>query len=1005
MQTGKEQHSAQSENSHTFQNEKDKRIKDLEEELSKTKEKLQELTQQHRFSRVAENSNTNMQGSEVTLATNHPTTKISRTSLVSKQAILDSLVNNTDEGILAVNTSFDIIEINGVLQQFLNNDYQIELKVGDNLLAKLTKVRPDYHERMVEYFGKTFRGERFRFDHMNAPQSNWRYVEVTFSPLIDQKGTIIGGAHFVRDMTRKVEESNVIKEIMEGSAQVSGENYFEYLTEKLTQLFQAKYVYIGRLREDETRISTFALRQYGDLIENQTYSLEGTPCQHVANKENTRYFFEVAKLFPDDQKLQRWQANSYIGVPITSPLGESLGMLVLIDCKQWESSPEAEYLLTIFASRAGTELLRQEAEEHIRQKQEQLDRISLNVPEMIYEYIVHRDGTDEFVHVSTAVNEIYELTPEDLTADSALAWNAIHPDNLSEFATAFQISALNFERFFWEGRIVSHRTKTTKWVKITSSPEKQKNGSIKWYGIIDDITQQKEYELQLEEAKERAEQAARAKEEFLATMSHEIRTPLNAIVGLCELLLKKAPKPEQIDNLKTLKFSSSSLMHLINDVLDFSKLEADKITLIKDDFNLRNLLSSLEQAHQSTAKNKQNKLQFSVGDAVPKLIQGDEGKLAQVLNNLLSNALKFTDNGVVLLSVDKTIDDKGVEILLFKISDSGIGIPSEKLDTIFEKFTQADSTTVRKYGGTGLGLSISKRLLELMESDIRVESTDNEGSTFSFSLKLKPSEETKSYSSPKVPDKSPAKDISKLKLLIVEDEAVNRMVLTEFLQEWGIAADEAVNGEEAIKKVQQADYDVVLMDIRMPIVDGYTATEKIRSFPQNKYKQLPIIAFTADITSTKQTEYANLFSDFVTKPFDPEQLRDLLFEITLPNAAPYHNSSSLAAVSFAEAESTFLGKRGKIKNFYKISLKTLVDYKREYIAAVEQNDGARLKSVIHKSKLLFSMFKLDWFSQDLSEQIDIIDRVSEESIFGKSINDFDSIIDQIYHKHEELNIN
>jgi len=1002
MHSDKKKHSAHSENPHSLQGEQERRIKALEEELARTKKQLHSLTEQNHTSQVSAANKTNVKSKFATSKANSAPHNVTQTTLVSKQAILDSLVNNTDEGILAVDSNFNIIGINQVLQKFLQNNYQIDLKEGDHLLSELADIRPDYHDRLVEHFGRTFKGERFRFDHMNEPQANWRYVEVTFSPLQDEEGNIIGGAHFVRDMTRKVEEGNAIKDIVVGSAQVSGEDYFEYLTNKLTQLFQAKYVYIGRLIEHETHIKTFALREMGKLIENLTYPVEGTPCQYVANKENTRYFSELTKIFPNDQKLQRWQAESYIGVPITTPSGESLGVLVLIDCQGLNPFPEAEKLLTIFSVRAGTELLRQEAEEHIRNKQEQLDRISRNVPEMIYEYVVHGDGTDEFVHVSSAANDIYELSPEAILADANLAWNAIHPEDLSKFTMAFQLSALNLDRFIWEGRLVSHKSGTEKWVKITSTPEKQQDEAIKWYGIIDNITRQKEYEIELELAKEKAERAARAKEEFLATMSHEIRTPLNAIVGLCDLLLKKSPKAEQIDNLKTLKYSSSSLMHLINDVLDFSKLEANKITLVEEDFNLRALLLSLEQAHQGAARNKKNTLEFLIADTVPTFICADEGKIAQVLNNLLSNAIKFTEQGEVVLSVDKLTTEAGSEELSFTISDTGIGIPSEKLNTIFEKFTQADSTTVRRFGGTGLGLSISKRLLELMESEIKVKSREHEGSVFSFSLKLKPSESLNSDSPAIITDTISLDVLPKLKLLIVEDEAVNRMVLTQFLQEWGISTEVAINGQEAIEMVQRSNYDIVLMDIRMPVMDGYTATEKIRLLPEKRFQELPIIAFTADITSTRQNEYSKLFTGFVTKPFNPDHLRDLLQQVSSGNSIQSSGLSVLFPVNLFIAEATFRGNIEKIRKFHQLSLKSLQEHKSEYLLAVEQQDEERLRKMIHKSKLLFSMLELDQFSQLLADQAPKVKNSLDESVSRQTIIYFEGIINQTSQRIAEL---
>jgi PAS domain S-box-containing protein len=927
--------------------------------------------------------------------------------LSRQQAILNSLVNNTDEGILAVNTDYRVIKINDVQQNFLAEDYNLELQEGDHLLEKTASVLPNYREVLEEHFARTFKGERFSFDHQNDEGSAWRFVEVSFTPLEDDEGNIVGGAHFTRNITQQVEESEVVKDIVEGSAQVGGKEYFEYLTEKLTQLFLAKYVYIGRLVNRNSRIKTVALRQEGKLISNFTYSLQGVPCQHVANKDNIRHFEKVSQLFPEDPKLQRWNAESYVGVPITAPSGESLGVIVLINDKPWQPVPEADYLLAIFAARAGMELVRQEAEERIRKKEQQLARISRNVPEMIYEYIVRKNGTDQFIYVSDAVQEIYEVSAKELLSNANLAWQAIHPDDLHHFAHEYQNSASKMVRFNWEGRIMSHQTKTTKWIKITSTPEKRENGTIKWYGIIDDISQQKQYEKELKAAKNEAERAAQAKEEFLATMSHEIRTPLNAIIGLSDLLIKQDPKPVQMDNLQTLRFSSKNLMNLINDVLDYSKIEANKVEITEEEFDLRTLVRSLEKAHVNAADQRDNTLLFQIDDTIPDYVCGDEGKLSQVLNNLLSNAIKFTENGTVTFSLEtvRTQSSDNSVTLSFSVSDTGIGIADDKIATIFEKFTQADSTTVRKFGGTGLGLAISKRLLILMGSDIEVKSTEGQGSTFSFVITLQLPKDN----SDRVGDQfdfqtTTPNNVSNLKLLIVEDEAINRMVLQQYLQNWDIEADEVENGEMAIEKVHSGNYDLVLMDIRMPVMDGYKATEKIRSLPNNKFKELPIIALTADVSSAKQQKKAGLFQAFITKPFNPDELKDTIYRYLEDdlNDVGKNNHTGFPALTFAEVEGQFKGNTEKISHFYKISLSTVKEYDQAYRRAAKDNSRKQLEGVIHKARLLFSLLGLNDFLEKLQEQTNTVEDGLDDSTIKETTEFFGTIIQKIEQRWKNL---
>ena len=405
-------------------------------------------------------------------------------------------------------------------------------------------------------------------------------------------------------------------------------------------------------------------------------------------------------------------------------------------------------------------------------------------------------------------------------------------------------------------------------------PDRQIRGFLK---ILVDNTDRRAMEQDLRQAKETAERAAYAKEEFLAHMSHEIRTPLNAIVGLTGLLLSDEILPEQKEYLEGLRVSSENLVALVNDILDFSKIEAGKVSVEDIPFDLTALLKSLEATHQPAAQQNGNQLVIKRLDDLPTHVAGDPGKLIQVLNNLLSNALKFTRDGRVTLEATVAHEQRDEVTIQFSVQDTGVGIPADQLDTIFDKFTQADSSTKRNYGGTGLGLTITRRLLELMGSHIAVESEVGKGTRFHFKLSTKRIDEPSAPSTPSPSDAAPEPVDLPLRVLLVEDVAINRMVLQQYLRTWWrVVADEAINGAEAIALIEKNDYDLVLMDVRMPVMDGYEAVAIIRGMESPTKNQVPVVALTADTKKKVNEEQTNHFTEVLTKPFDPTELRRVI---------------------------------------------------------------------------------------------------------------------------------
>ncbi|TDU28212.1 PAS domain S-box-containing protein [Panacagrimonas perspica] len=496
--------------------------------------------------------------------------------------------------------------------------------------------------------------------------------------------------------------------------------------------------------------------------------------------------------------------------------------------------------------------------------------ITESLPGVVYETQYHPKEGSRTVYVTDGAQDLYGISSSEVLRDNTALTRLIPLEDRARLLKEFQRSFTQSGPMSSDFRILKPDGEL-RWVRTHSSRREMEGGSMRWIGHSVDVTEEKRVERELAQAKLAAESASRAKSEFLANMSHEIRTPMNAILSFAYLGLRADPPPKLREYLARIESSAKTLLDLINDVLDLSKVEAGKLELERAPFALSQVLDNIESVVGLRAQEKGLVFQIELDPAVPKALVGDALRLGQILLNLGGNAVKFTHEGAVLITVGLAPDAAaagGSVRLEFCVRDTGIGLTSEQAGKLFQAFMQADSSTSREFGGTGLGLSICKRLVEMMGGDIRVESEPGVGSTFRFTASFALADGKVEVRAAR----TDGVDLHGLSVLVTDDHDVNRQVVRELLDSVGVSTTLAASGQEAIEITRTQRFDAIFMDMRMPGMDGLEATRRIRE-QEGRGHRTPIIALTANVMAPDRERCLTAgMDDFVGKPIAVDEL-------------------------------------------------------------------------------------------------------------------------------------
>jgi PAS domain S-box-containing protein len=817
--------------------------------------------------------------------------------------------------------------------------------------------------------------------------------------------------------------------------------FFNALVQFMVDITALDYAFIAQFKEkqaDKFTLETIAFSTLGKLAENFDYSVIDGPCKEVVYGSLHTFAENARTSFPKGQITNQFDIEGYIGVPLYDAKGKAIGLMAVMHSKKIEDVDTVNSILKITAKRAEIELERiknqQTLENNNKQLEENNKQLQLKNNELHHKNKEIEQSKNKLMSeyarslIEATLDPLVTISTEGKIMDMNLAML-----NVSE-KTREQLINTDFKNYFtdaekarkvyqevFEKGFVANYPLTMKDGQLTDvlfngSLYKGEKGQVLGAVVVArDISEQKRIEKDLleakifaelattvaQEAKTKAEDATliaenavKAKQQFLSNMSHEIRTPMNAIIGFTKVMLKTELTAKQKEYLMAVKMSGDSLIVLINDILDLAKVDAGKMTFERTPFKLALSINAMLHLFEIKIQEKNLILIKEYDKNIPEVLLGDPVRLHQIIMNLLSNAVKFTAKGHIKVSVRLIHQDGGKVTIEFTVKDTGIGITPDKMATIFENFQQAEQDTPRLYGGTGLGLAIVKQLVEPQGGTISVKSNIKEGSTFSFILDFEKTNEEAAFET-EIMELDP--DMKNIKVLVVEDMALNQLLMKTILDDFGFDRDIADNGKIAIEKLAQKDafgaikaYDIILMDLQMPEMNGFEATEYIRNTLKSK---IPIIALTADVTTVDLAKCKAVgMNDYIAKPVDERLLYSKIVGLvkkTKPNNAS-KNTEMGEIVKLRCTNMTYLMQRTKSNpELMAAMIDAYLEQTPPLIQSMKQSFQDKkwdmLHASVHKMIPSFSIMGINADFEVMAKKVMSYAKVQEEA---ESISDF-----------------